>query len=342
VGDAFEEGGLVEQRADVGPGPAAREHLRPLGHGVGHMGLDRRELRRGDQGAEVGRVVVGPSEPQRPRRPHEFVTEGVVDRLVDVDAFDVDTHLPCVREGGDGGAGRRRGDVGVRAHDERVLPAEFEGAADQPPGGAFGDGASGGRRAGEADEVGGVDDGAAHHSAVPGHDPPQVGGQTRPRHQLPSPQQGQRGLGIRLGDDGVAGQQRGKYVPDTEVEGIVPRGDDTDQPLGHPHLPDLRQAGHHAPHLTRGQVLAGSAGVVPGDRGDLSHLLPGMEPRLAGLPLDQVEDLVLPSQQQVVEGEHDLAPAPDRRPCPCGLGVPGRRGRGDDVLRVAYGHGCDR
>lgn len=137
-------------------------------------------------------------------------------------------------------------------------------------------------------------------------------------------------------------EECGQYVADTEVQGVVPGRDDADNSLRHPHLLDPRRAGDHPAYAAGRQVVPGAPRVVPGDRRDLGHLHPRVVARLARLPLDQVERLVLPLQQQVVEGEYEVGAALVRCPRPCRLGGAGARHRLRHFLRGAGGNGRDR
>ena len=108
-------------------------------------------------------------------------------------------------------------------------------------GAALGDLAAHRRRAGEADEVAAVDDRAAHHRALAEDDLPEVGGQAGLDGERPHPQRGQRGLGVRLVHDAVAGDEGRDRVADREDERVVPRRDDADDALRVPDLVRRRQ-----------------------------------------------------------------------------------------------------
>ena len=209
-----------------------------------------------------------------------------------------------------------------------------------PPSSRLGADAPSGRGgAGEAEVVGGVDDGAADGGARADDDVPQVGGQACRSHHVPRPQQGQRGLAVGLADHAVAGQQGRQDVTDREVERVVPRRDHPDHALRDAHLPHLGEPGHGAADLAVLEVRRAVPGVVAGDGGDLQDLLPGAEAVLAHLPLDQVDDLVLLLQQQVVEAQHHLGPRGVGHQGPGLLGGPGPR---DGRSHVVGGGGGDR
>ena len=89
-------------------------------------------------------------------------------------------------------------------------------------------------------------------------------------------------------------------------ERVVPGRDDPDDALGD--LVDVDPGEHRidADPPLRAEVLSSGAGVVARRHRDVRDLLEGVLAGLARLPLDQVEDLVLPVEHQVVEVEQDL------------------------------------
>lgn len=261
--------------------------------------------------------------------------EGVGDGLVDVQPLDGDAQLARGGEAGPDGAGGRLLYVGVLKDQHGVLAAEFEGDADQAGGGAPGDLAAGAGGAGEGDVVGVLDDLGADDRTVADDDLEDVGGQSRLDEQVAGPQGGQAGLGVRLHDDRVAGGEGGQRVADRQLQRVVPGGDLAHDSARVAQLGDPRQGGHGARVVLGLQVGGGLAAVVAGRDGDGLHLLVGVQPGLAGLQLDEVEDLRLTLQDQVVEAEQDGGALPYRRLLPHRLGPAGRlegllhvRGRG--------------
>ena len=119
-------------------------------------------------------------------------------------------------------------------------------------------------------------------------------------------QRGQHGLRVRLGDDGVAGEQRGEAVAERHRERVVPGADDADDALGHPVDLDPGQAGYDAELALRVEVLVRGAAVVAGGQRDVQRLVERVLPGLAGLPHDQVDDLVLAVEHQVVQPQQAL------------------------------------
>jgi hypothetical protein len=77
-----------------------------------------------------------------------------------------------------------------------------------------------------------------------------------------------------------------------------------------------------------GEQPLGRPGVVPREQRDVGNLLERVLARLAGLPLDQVEALRLPIEQQVVEPQQHARPLPDGASRPHAL----RRPRGGERL----------
>ena len=113
-------------------------------------------------------------EPHRLDARDEPRDEPVVDLVGDEHPLDRDAQLAGV---GEAGAHRPLGgpvDVGVAEHQDRVLAAELERAADQPLGALLGDELAGRGGAGEADVVGAPDDLRADLAARTGDDLPQV------------------------------------------------------------------------------------------------------------------------------------------------------------------------
>ena len=129
-----------KKRPAPGACVAAGEHARALLHGVGDVVLDRVELRREGDRADLDRAgAFGLADAQRANFLGDFRDELVVDGLLDVDALDRDARLPGVLHRV---VGREVGgalEVGVGEHDHRVLAAELQRGGDQPPGGGFGD-----------------------------------------------------------------------------------------------------------------------------------------------------------------------------------------------------------
>lgn len=94
-------------------------------------------------------------------------------------------------------------------------------------------------------------------------------------------------------------------------------------------LGDLGEGRYGAGVPLGAQVGGGLAAVVPGGDGDGLDLLVGVQTGLAGLQLDEVEDLGLAREDQVVEAQQDGGALPYRHPCPHGLGGAGPlEGRG--------------
>src|SRR3546814_16601035 len=103
------------------------------------------------------------------------------------------------------------------------------------------------------------------------------------------------------------------------------------------HLLHLGQPGDGTAHPVRREVAASVTGIVTRDGRHLQDLLPGAEPGLAHLPLDQVEDLPLALDEQVMEAEHHVGPSSPRNAVPGSLGPPGPR-----ACRLPIGAGDGR
>ena len=139
VVDIYEHGRLVEATWALQL-VAAREHARALLHSVGDVVLDRLQLGRERDRANLDRAVaLRLAHSQGAHLLGDFVHELLVDRLLNIHALDRDGRLAGIlhrvvrREVG------RALQVGVGEHDHGVLAAELERGGDQPPGGRFGD-----------------------------------------------------------------------------------------------------------------------------------------------------------------------------------------------------------
>ena len=162
----------------------------------------------------------------------EPLDEPVVDLVGDEHPLHRDAELAGVGERRPDGALGGLLEVGVAQHQDRVLAAELERAADQPLGALLGDELAGGGRAGEADVVGALDDRRCRPASRGRRRPATGPSGSRPRSSSSAAEQrGEHGLGVRLGDDGVAGQQRGQAVAERHRERVVPRRDDADDAL---------------------------------------------------------------------------------------------------------------
>ena len=81
------------------------------------------------------------------------------------------------------------------------------------------------------------------------------------------------------------------------------------------------------------EVLVRRARVVAGGQRDVQRLVERVLPRLARLPHDQVDDLVLAVEHQVVQPEQALRPLVDADPAPRELGLASPAERLGDVDR---------
>ena len=171
-----------------------------------------------------------------------------------------------------------------------------------------GDDLAGRGRAGEADVVGALDDVGADLAARAGDHLPEVLGEAGVAQQLEAVERAQHGLGVGLGHDRVAGHDRRQPVAQRHREGVVPRRDDADDALGDAVHLDAGQAGDDAGDAARVQVLVRRARVVAGGQRDVQRLVEGVLARLARLPADEVDDLVLALQHEVVQPQHERRP----------------------------------
>src|SRR5450756_212515 len=165
VGDAGQQRGLEEGRAEVGAGLAARQRLGALADGVDDVALDLRELVGADQGTHVLEEGQARAEPHGAERLREPRREHVVHGGVHVHALDADAELAAVR--GDAAHRARHGPPQARIgqHQQGVLAAELHRAVLEPLGGHGRDLAAGRRRPGEHEVVGAVHERLAEFGA---------------------------------------------------------------------------------------------------------------------------------------------------------------------------------
>lgn len=315
----------------------AGDEGRALLDGLVDVACDGLQLAFADEGAHVGPVREGVAEPHGLRPGGEALHEVVGDRLVDVQPLDGDAELPGGGEAGADGSGGGLLDVGVLQHEHGVLAAELQGDADQPGRGADGDLAAGAGGAGEGDVVGAADDLGADDGALAEDDLEDLGGQSGLDQQVTGPQGGERGLRVGLHHDGVAGDERGQRVAHGEFERVVPGGDLTDDTARLAQFGDLGEGRDDAGVTAGLEVGDGLAPVVAGGDGDGLHLLVGVQAGLAGLQLDEVEDLGLAAEDEVVEAQQDGGPLPYGDGGPGGLGGAGPVEGGGDVLGGGLG-----
>lgn len=242
---------------------------------------------------------------------------------MDVQPLDGDAELTGRGEAGADGAGGGLLHVGVPEHQHGVLAAELQRDPDEPGRRTLRDLAAGAGGTGERDVVGVLDDLGADDRSVAEDHLEHLGGQPGFDQQVPGPQRGQRGLRIGLHHDGVAGDERGQRVADGQLERVVPRCDLPDDAARLTQLGDLGEGRDDSGVPLRLQIRAGPAPVVAGRDGDGLHLLVGVQPGLAGLQLDEVEDLRLPLEHEVVEAEQDGRPGADGGRGPGRLGGTG-------------------
>ncbi len=99
-----------------------------------------------------------------------------------------------------------------------------------------------------------------------------------------------------------------------------------DDALGDPVDLDPGQPRDDAAHALGVEVLVRRAPVVAGGQRDVQRLVEGVLAGLAGLPADQVDDLVLAVEDQVVQPQQRAARSSSvvRGPAPPGPGGPAR------------------
>ena len=189
---------------------------------------------------------------------------------------------------------------------------------------SLGDPLSGGRRAGEGDEVdvGVTNESVPDHTALAVHDIEDTRGQQLLR-ELREPGGGQRGQLGRLDDHGVAGDQCGGQLPDRLPEREIPRCDAEDDAQGF--APDeAGVAGGEFPGGLRGQCPARS-GEVPERRDDPGKLVTlRRRRRLAGIERLEVGEFVQVRLEEVGEVVQNLRALAGRLRGPGGESGAGR------------------
>ena len=162
-------------------------------------------------------------------------------------------------------------------------------------------------------------------------DLPHVGGDAGLAHQLDAREGDQRALAVGLVHHGIAGRDRRDAVGDRHRERVVPRADDADDTLGHLVDRDRGQARQRAVAAARADLLLEPPGVEARRQGQVGDLVERVRAALAGLDLDQVEQLVLVLEDEVVQPQQRLLAGSQRGLRPRLLRHPGGRERLVDV-----------
>ena len=285
------------------------QRLRAGMDGLVELVLDELGRRGADDRAERRRRIGRAAELVGVHRRHRALDEGVIDALMDIDAFHGAAGLAGIEETAIDDVLDREGEIGIGAHIGRILAAELQRRRreirragdrghDVPPAG---------RRAGEADLV---DEAGADDA---------VGDLMRHVHELehvlPEPGLGeggremfrdQRRLARMLHDDGVAGEDRRQHGVERRHIGIVPGRQveadaerlAADIPLEILLRPDIdvgEGGGRDVDHVARALLEA-------------AHLAMAVADRPAHLPGEQFGDTVLLGDHRVRETGGDLLP----------------------------------
>ena len=144
-------------------------------------------------------------------------------------------------------------------------------------------------------------------------------------------QRGQHGLGVGLGDDGVAGEERREAVAQRHRERVVPRRDDADDALGMRCELDPGERRDDAADAPGVEVLVRRTGVVARGQRDVQRLVEGV---LAGLAdSQQIRSMIscLAVEDQVVQAQQRGRARVDRGARPLLLGPAGPAERLVDV-----------
>src|SRR5665647_2244069 len=166
---------------------------------------------------------------------------------------------------------------------------------------------------GEADVVRELEHRPADRRAVAEHDLKQAPGQPRLVEQGHSRQSGQGTLVVRPEHHRIAGQQRRDRVGDRHRQRVVPGGDDAHHALGLAQLDRLAEQRESPLSTARTQVSRRATRIVTAHDRGVRDLLEAVRPSLAGLELDEVEQLHLPLEHKVVEPQEDPGSLRHRR-----------------------------
>ena len=265
--------------------------------------------------------------------------ELVVDRRLDVHALDRDADLAGVVHRVVGGGVGRPLDIGVGAHDQRVLAAELEVARDQPLGGRLEDRFAGLGRAGEHDAIDRLDQRRAGRP-VAGCDLKRPVGQPGLAHHLRHQQRAQRRHLAGLEDHAVAGRQRRDAVTERIGDRKVPRADhahDADRRVAHRQLlPEGQRVGPRPNALAR-QIRR----RAPGPEAERAHgvaevgelrVLVG----LAGLGHDGLDHPLGVIEHPLLRAPQHLRAPLEPECLPAGLSRAGQRGHFLDLVAPEY------
>ena len=259
------------------------------------------------------RADVGVDRPGTGGHPRELVEQNALELVGDgphdVDALDGRAGLAAVEEGTPQDAARGDIDVGVGAHDRSVLPAQLHDDRREVVRRSLRDAPAGRGGPDEADLVARRVDERGADVAATQDDLAHAARQHRQHlgHECADPRSD---LGW-LQDDRVARQQRGSDGHHRQEQRIVPRCDGADHPERTPLDPrPCRQDRSEQPTRMRGPQRAWRDGrqVRDGQQRGQDVVAHRLGSRLAGLPRDDVDEVVHPSVDLVANLGHRLRP----------------------------------
>ena len=264
------------------------------------MSRDTLELGGRGEGTDIRGEVEGRALGQARDACREGGRELVGDLAVDVDALDRYAQLAHRREAAVDGAGCGLRGHHVVEHDEGVLATQLQRGAVEGLRRALADLRARGGGAGEADVVGGIHDRIADLVTGAGNHGPERGGYAGFDERAARGEDRQGALVVGLLHDTIAGGEGRHDVHERERQRVVPGRDDADEPLGLVADAGLHDDGDRRTATVPGEDAASLHRVVASDVRALEDLLEGLTAGLAGLRLQDVEQVVPALQQQVV------------------------------------------
>jgi hypothetical protein len=222
-----------EVRAFFGERVARLPTAGALRHSSVDHAADGFQLDRGNNRADVDRLVEWMTDAQRFHALADSGIEGLCDTFLDQEPGTGTAHLALVEPDGVDEALDSGVEIGVIEDNEGRLATQFEGKLLIGLRGGFANDAADFGRAGEGDLIdAGMFDQGLTGSRAAIHHIQHTGRQTHFDRELSESERGERGIFGGLDDDGVAGSQRGRDFPGKHEQRKIPRDDLADHAAG--------------------------------------------------------------------------------------------------------------